>query len=161
MARSKRVSKETEAPVENTNTETEDTMSDTENTTTPDAGEVPAEEIIFFDELPKAQRASRDNGVWVERLKPVRENQGKFGLVYKTGDKSPHAVVNNLRQGNAAGIDPAEWTFSARVDKTQGGLVFARFDTPEQRAEREAEQAKRREAREAAKAKKEAEAANA
>jgi hypothetical protein len=112
-------------------------------------------ELEFVDELPKIQR-NVQSGVWVERLEPLREHQGKWAKVYGP-TKNPHAVVANLRSGLAAGVDASEFSLAARTQPTgqtdeegnevREGYVFARFDTPEQRKEREAEEAKRKASR--------------
>lgn len=136
------------ATTTNTNTERESNMSATETAS-----------IEFVDELPSIHR-TRDGGVWVDRLEPLKDHQGQWAKVYGP-TKNPHALVNNLRQGSAAGIDPSEYTFAGRMlpagddvpeDKQEDGktgYVFARFDTPDQRAEREAKEAERAAAREA------------
>lgn len=106
-------------------------------------------EIEFVDELPKIHRQV-DGGVWVDRLAPLRERPGSWAKVYGP-TKNPHALVNNLRSGSAAGIDPDEFGFSGRMlpapddvdeDKVEDGktgYVFAKFLTDEERAERDAE----------------------
>jgi len=134
-------------------------------------------EIEFVDELPSIQRGSRESGVWKERLEPLlnEDARGRWAKVYGP-TQNPHAVINNVRN-NAAGIDAELFSFAARsnpveddegnpvylTDKDgniktnkkgeqvqkQDGYVFARFDTDEQRAEREAKQAQRKERREA------------
>lgn len=108
-------------------------------------------EIEFVDELPRISRTV-ESGVWVERLAPLKDNQGKWARVYGP-TANPHALVNNLRSGSAAGIDPDEFSFAGRNlptgeededgEPVTEGYVFARFDTPEQREERERKQAER------------------
>lgn len=72
--------------------------------------------IEFVDELPKIER-SVESGVWVERLKPLRERPGQWARVYGPTN-SPHALVNNLRSGNAAGIKADEYQFAGRTIST-------------------------------------------
>ena len=95
-------------------------------------------EIEFVDELPKIHRKV-EGGVWVERLEPLRNHPGRWAKVYGP-TKNPHALVNNLRSGSAAGIDGDEFQFSGRMlpneDGEKVGYVFAKFLTPEERAER-------------------------
>lgn len=73
-------------------------------------------EIEFVDELPKIER-SVESGVWVKRLSILRENPGRWAKVYGPTN-SPHALVNNLRSGNAAGVNPDEFTFAGRTHST-------------------------------------------
>lgn len=111
-------------------------------------------EIEFLDEgLPTIQREGRESGVWVERLDPVKGRPGTWAKVYGPVN-NPHPVVNNLRRGNAAGIDPSEWDFAGRTfpvtdedgnvkvdedgEEIRQGFVYAMFLTDEQRAERDA-----------------------
>lgn len=120
-----------------------------------------ATEIEFVDALPTVQRGGRTGGVWGERLEPLRENPGKWALVYRT--TAPHAMVANLSGGKVQGFDPDEFQFAGRVvgtkevevdvkDEDTGevigtdivekddGHVYARFVTPEiLEAEAEAE----------------------
>lgn len=110
-------------------------------------------EIEFVDELPKIHRQV-EGGVWVDRLAPLRDRPDQWAKVYGP-TKNPHALVNNLRSGSAAGIDADEFQFSGRMlpapdgvdeDKVEDGktgYVFARFLTDETRAELEAEKAER------------------
>ena len=114
----------------------------------------------FVDELPTVKRKGRESGVWKERLEPLYDHQGQWAKVYGPTN-NPHAVINNVRQGNAAGIDADEFSFAGRilgtdtvVDEETGeekevkeGYVYARYDTDKQRAEREEKQAKRAAAR--------------
>lgn len=72
--------------------------------------------IEFVDELPKIER-SVESGVWVERLKPLRDNPGRWAKVYGPTN-SPHALVNNLRSGSAAGINADEFQFAGRTIST-------------------------------------------
>jgi hypothetical protein len=118
-------------------------------------------EIEFVDELPKISR-NVESGVWAKRLAPLEDHVGQWAKVYGPTN-NPHAVINNIRSGNAAGVDQERYSFSGRVlgthtevDEETGeevevkeGYVFARLDTPEQREEREAKQAERKAAREA------------
>lgn len=118
-------------------------------------------EVKFVEELPKISRKS-ESGVWVERLAPLRENPGLWAQIYGPTKGSPHAQVNNLRGGSAAGINPDDYEFSGRqvaTDETdeegnpvKEGYVFARYLTDEQKAERDQKKAER----EAKKAEKEA-----
>ena len=73
-------------------------------------------EIEFVDELPKIER-SVESGVWVKRLAVLREHPGQWARVYGPTN-SPHALVNNLRSGNAAGINPDEFQFAGRTIST-------------------------------------------
>jgi hypothetical protein len=128
-------------------------------------------EVVFVDELPKIAR-NVDSGVWVERLKPLRDNPGKWAQIYVTEPgKAPHAQVNNLKGGNAAGINPDDYEFKGRSVATgetdeegnaiKQGVVFGRFLTDEQKVERDkekAEKAQRKEAKAKAKAKSDAKA---
>lgn len=75
-----------------------------------------AVEIEFLDELPKIER-SVESGVWVSRLAPLRDNPGRWAKVYGPTN-SPHALVNNLRSGSAAGINPDEFQFAGRMIST-------------------------------------------
>lgn len=117
--------------------------------------------IEFVDELPKVSRTREGGGKWAERLEPLVDNQGKWAKVFGP-TPNPHATVNNLRSGNVAtgDIDPDDFSFAGRIlgeheeENEEGetvvvkeGYVFARYDTPEQRAEREEAQRKRAEAR--------------
>lgn len=77
-------------------------------------------EIEFVDELPKIER-SVESGVWVKRLAALRERPGQWARVYGPTN-SPHALVNNLRSGNAAGINPEEFQFAGRTIST-GNMV--------------------------------------
>lgn len=135
---------ETEASTEsasNTNTKGNN-MSTTDTVNT---------EIEFVDELPRISRTV-EAGVWVERLAPLKDNEGRWARVYGP-TANPHALVNNLRSGSAAGIDPDEFSFAGRNlptgeededgEPVTEGYVFARFDTPEQRQEREQKQRER------------------
>ena len=72
--------------------------------------------IEFVDELPKIER-SVESGVWVKRLEPLRDNPGRWAKVYGPTN-SPHALVNNLRSGNAAGINADEYQFAGRTQAT-------------------------------------------
>lgn len=134
-------------------------------------------EITFVDELPTIERTVT-SGVWVERLAPLRENPGKWARVYGPTN-SPHALVNNLRTGNAAGVNGDEFQFAGRMlgtgkmvdvlddegnptgaqEEVKEGYVYAKFLTAEERKERDKERRARE--RQAAKAEAEAEAANA
>lgn len=90
--------------------------------------------IEFVDELPKISRDTGDGGVWIERLRPLTENAGRWARVYGPV-KNPHPLVNNLKRGNAKGIDPTEFEFAGRsVDGK--GYVFAMYLTDEQKQER-------------------------
>ena len=114
---------------------------------------------VFVDELPTVKRKGREGSrVWADRLEPLKDFPGKWAQVYGP-TPNPHALINNVRQG-AAGVDPDEYSFSGRVLDTvtevdeegnekevKQGYVFARFDTPEQRAEREEKQRIRAEKR--------------
>lgn len=116
-------------------------------------------EIKFVDELPRISRTV-ESGVWVERLAPLYDHQGQWAQVYGPTN-NPHAVINNLRSGNAAGVEADDFSFAGRVlgtsvevDSETGeekevneGYVFARYDTDEQRAERIAKQRQRAEKR--------------
>jgi hypothetical protein len=124
-------------------------------------------ELKFVDEIPKARRGSASGGpsVWAERLKPLLDHQGRVAEVYGPTN-NPHATINNIRQQEDRlredGVDLKDFTLSGRVLGTEvttdeegnekevkQGFVYARFDTPEQRQEREQKEAKRAEARKA------------
>lgn len=112
-----------------------DVLQDTETT-----------DIEFLDELPKIHRKV-ESGVWVKRLQPLRDNPGKWAKVYGPTN-SPHALVNNLRGGSAAGIDADEFQFAGRMlptgetdedgNPTKAGFVFAKFLTEDEREARAA-----------------------
>lgn len=137
---------------------------------TTEAVETDAGTIEFVDELPKVSRQREGGGKWAEKLEPLVENQGKWAKVFGP-TSNPHATVNNLRSGNVAtgDLDMDEFSFAGRILGThteleededgnevevevKEGYVFARYDTPEQRAEREEAQAKRAAARAASQA---------
>jgi hypothetical protein len=146
--RGKQTQTATTETVEATTTETdnteETTMSATE--TTDDLG------IEFVDELPKVQRKV-ESGVWVKRLNPLREQPGRWARVFGPTN-APHAQINNLRSGSAAGVNPDEFEFKGRMllteDGEKQGYVFARYIEDE--AERQAIREQRAERSERAKA---------
>jgi hypothetical protein len=115
-------------------------------------------DVVFVDELPKISR-NVESGVWVERLAPLEDNVGKWAQVYGP-TPNPHAVINNLRSGNAAGVEAEKYSFAGRILDTvtelndegeevevKQGYVYARLDTPEQAEERIAKQRQRAEKR--------------
>lgn len=121
--------------------------------------------IEFVDELPTIQRASRDSGVWAERLEPLREeaNLMRWAKVYGP-TKNPHAVIANVQNGSVAGVPDVEWfEFAGRTLGTEQdeegnevpqGYVFARRMNEERKAERDKELKEKRAKRaKAAKAK--------
>jgi hypothetical protein len=150
-----------ESTTDNTTTNSTDDGANQSKEDTSMAQENGKYEVKFVDELPKIAR-NVDSGVWVERLQPLRDNPGKWAQIYATEPgKSPHAQVNNLKGGNAAGINPDDYEFKGRSVATgetdedgkpvKQGLVFARLLTDEQKAERDQKRAER-EAKKAEKA---------
>lgn len=90
---------------------------------------MPDIEIEFVDELPKIERRV-ESGAWVKRLEGLDQRPNTWAKVYES--KNPHALVNNLNQGNAAGVDPEQYEFKGRThrDPETGettGYVFARY----------------------------------
>lgn len=79
-------------------------------------------EIEFRDPPPKYGR-----GVWIERLAPLLEHEGRWAVVLK-GGKPPTVASNtsNLRKGRYQ-IPPGRWEFRAVDDE-----IFARYLGPEE-----------------------------
>lgn len=109
-----------------------------------------------LDDLPKITRGGDESGVWVDRLEPAIDNEGKWVAVFGPVD-NPHPTVNNLRRGAAAGVTPDDYEFAGRTfevedpenpgeplvddegEPVREGYVFARKLTDEQKAERDAQ----------------------
>ena len=120
---------------------------------------------IAWEAPPKVTRERQADGVWVERLAPLRENPDAWARVYGPV-KNPHPTVNMIRR--SLGDEDENYDIVGRkvdVDGEEQGFVYARFMSEETKAEvlpkRNERARKMREARAKTKAEKEAEGADA